>query len=147
MLDLGLAVAHHVLVFGLTIMLAMELAMLRGEKIDVARLARLDAGYGLTAALVVAVGVARVIWGAKGWVAYQDNPAFWAKMAAFGVIGLISILPTLTFLRWSRAAKADPHFQPLPRERMGATLWVRIEVGLLILLAVLAATMARWPLS
>jgi putative membrane protein len=89
-------------------MLAMELAILRGEKIDVARLARLDGGYGLTAALVVAVGVARVILGARGWVAWQDNPAFWAKMALFVAMGLISILPTLTFLRWSRAAKADP---------------------------------------
>lgn len=144
--DFGLAALHHALVFGLAVMLAMELAILRGESIDVRRLARLDGGYGLTAILVVAVGAARVIWGARGWEFYRDNPAFWTKMGLFAAIGLISILPTTAFLKWAREAKSDPAFQPDATQRAGAVRWVRLEIGLLLLLAVAAAAMARWPL-
>lgn len=144
--DFGLAALHHVLVFGLAVMLAMEMALLRSERIDVRRLARLDGGYGLTAVLVVLVGAARVAWGARGWGFYRDNPAFWTKIGLFAAIGLISILPTVAFLKWARAAKADPAFQPAPAQRMGAAVWVRLELGLLLLLVVAAAAMARWPL-
>lgn len=144
--DFGLAALHHALVFGLAVMLAMELAILRGERIDVRRLSRLDGGYGLTAVLVVLIGAARVVWGARGWEFYRDNPAFWTKMGLFAAIGLISILPTVAFLKWARAAKADPAFQPDAAQRAGAVRWVRLEIVLLLLLAVAAAAMARWPL-
>lgn len=146
MLDLILAIVHHLLVFGLAIMLAMELAWLRSDPVPVARLTKLDAGYGGVAALVVAVGVARVVWGAKGWVAYQDNPFFWAKVAIFAVIGLLSILPTLRFITWSRALKADAGFTPPATEVARVALRVRIEVLLLLPLVAFAAAMARWPL-
>ena len=146
MLDLGLAIVHHVLVFGLAVMLAMELAYLRADPVPTARLSRLDGGYGLVATLVFVLGVVRVVWGAKGWVAYQDNPFFWAKVATFAVIGLLSIAPTIQFIKWSRAAKADPAFRPLPAEVSRAAMWVRTEVLLLFPLVGFAAAMARWPL-
>ncbi len=142
--NLGLAIIHHVLVFGLAIMLAMELAMLRAGRIDVKRLGRLDGGYGLTATLVFAVGVARVIWGDKGWIFYQDNPFFWAKVATFVVIGLSSIAPTIAFVRWSRAVRADADFQPDAAAVKRVAGLVRVEVLLLFPLVGFAAAMARW---
>lgn len=144
MLDLTLAILHHILVFGLAVMLAMELAYLRADPVPVARLARLDAGYGGVATLVLVVGVARVVWGAKGWVAYQDNPFFWAKVATFLVIGLVSAAPTLRFLKWARSLKADPGFRPPATEVARAAAWVRIEVLLLFPLVGFAAAMARY---
>lgn len=141
--DLGLAVVHHVLVFGLAIMLAMELAYLRADPVPVTRLAKLDAGYGGVAVLVLIVGVVRVIWGAKGWVAYEGNPWFWAKIATFTVIGLISIMPTMRFIRWNRALKADAGFRPPAAEVAKTAMWVRIEVLLLFPLVGFAAAMAR----
>lgn len=144
MLDLTLAVAHHVLVFGLAVMLAMELALLRTDPVPVARLARLDAGYGGVAILVLIVGAARVVWGTKGWVAYQDNPWFWAKVATFLVIGLLSIMPTVRFLKWTRALKADAAFRPPAAEVARAAGWVRLEVLLLFPLVAFAAAMARF---
>ena len=143
MLDLTLAILHHLLVFGLAVMLAMELAYLRADAVPVARLARLDAGYGGVATLILIVGVARVIWGAKGWVAYQDNPWFWAKVATFLVIGLVSAAPTIRFLKWTRALKADPGFRPPTGEVVRAAGWVRLEVLLLFPLVGFAAAMAR----
>jgi putative membrane protein len=142
--DLGLAVVHHVLVFGLAIMLAMELAYLRADPVPVTRLAKLDGGYGAIAVLVLIVGVVRVIWGAKGWVAYEGNPWFWAKIATFTAIGLISILPTVRFIRWSRALKADAGFRPPAAEVAKAAMWVRLEVLLLFPLVGFAAAMARY---
>ncbi len=140
----GLAIVHHLLVFGLAIMLAMELAYLRGERVPVKRLAGLDGGYGATAVLVLLVGLARVVWGDKGWVFYQDNPFFWAKLATFVLIGVLSIAPTLAFLKWRRAARADPEFQPDAASVTRAAGLVRIEILLLFPLVAFAAAMARW---
>lgn len=140
----GLAIIHHLLAFGLVIMLAMELAYLRGDSVPVGRLTGLDAGYGGVAVLVFLVGAARVVWGEKGWDFYQTNPFFWAKMATFTVIGLLSIAPTIAFIRWARATKADPAFQPEAAEVARIAGLVRTEVLLLLPLAAFAAAMARW---
>ena len=140
----GLAIIHHLLAFGLVIMLAMELAYLRGDSVPIKRLAGLDAGYGGVAVLVFLIGAARVIWGEKGWVFYQTNPFFWAKLATFTVIGLLSIAPTVAFIRWARATKTDPSFQPAAADVKKIAGLVRIEVLLLLPLAAFAAAMARW---
>ena len=140
----GLAIIHHLLAFGLVIMLAMELAYLRGDTVPVKRLTGLDAGYGGVAVLVLLVGAARVVGGEKGWEFYQANPFFWAKIATFSAIGLLSIAPTIAFIRWGRAAKADPAFQPQAGDVRRMAGLVRIEVLLLLPLAAFAAAMARW---
>lgn len=143
--DLSLAILHHVLVFGLAVMMATELARLRpglaGE--EVARLARLDAGYGGTAGLIVAIGVLRVIFGVKGADYYIHNPWFWAKMATFAAIGLLSIPPTVTFLRWRKAQAAEPAFAPPDSEIARIRRFLVYQLGLLILVVAFAATMAR----
>jgi len=144
-LDLTLAVLHHILVFGLVAMLAIERTLLKAPVIEARRLAGLDGGYGLTAVLVLAVGVVRVIWGGKGWAFYEANPFFWAKLAIFTVIGLISILPTIAFIKWARAMKADSNWQPDVEAVANARRWVGIELLLIFPLVACAAAMARWP--
>jgi hypothetical protein len=61
MADLWLAIAHHVLVFGLVIMLSVQASLVREGmgRSDAARVARLDIGYGASAGLIVAVGLLR----------------------------------------------------------------------------------------
>ncbi len=145
MVDLVLAILHHMLVFGLVAMLAIERALLRGDTIDAVRLARLDAGFGATAGLVVAVGLCRVIWGGKGWAFYLENPFFWAKMGSFLALGLLSIAPTLLFLKWRKAAAGEAAFSPPAPELRRARTWLGLEALLLIPLLASAAAMARWP--
>ena len=145
MLDLILAILHHIAVFGLVAALALEGATLRAPIIDPARLVRLDAVFGATAVLVVVIGVCRVIWGGKGWAFYEANPFFWAKIGLFAAIGLISILPTLAFFRWRRAAAGDAAFTPPADALKRARLWVGLEALLLVPLLACAAAMARWP--
>src|SRR3546814_7634150 len=94
-------------------MLVAEAVLLRGD-IDASvlgRLAGLDAGYGVSAMLLLVVGLCRVFFGLKGWDFYLHNPWFHAKLGAFVLVGLMSILPTLRFLRWRKALRADPAFQ------------------------------------
>lgn len=145
MLDLILAVAHHLLFAGLIAMLAMELALLCLPAPPTARLAGLDAGYGATALLILAVGAGRVLWGGKGWAFYEANPFFWAKIATFALIGLISIRPTLLILKWRKAGRDAPGYVPPEGERSAARRAVGIEILLLLPLLGFAAAMARWP--
>ena len=44
-------------------------------------------------------GAARVIWGAKGMGWYLTNPLLHVKFTLFIVMGLLSIGPTLAYLR------------------------------------------------
>lgn len=140
----ALAIIHHVLVFGLVIILAMQLSGVRAQTLDLSRLSRLDAGYGMTAVLVIAIGIARVVWGEKGWDFYQTNPFFWAKIATYASIGLISIMPTLAFMGWSRARRQDANWQPDPIEIKRTAAWIRLEILLIFPLVAFAAAMARW---
>jgi putative membrane protein len=142
--DALLAWFHFVLAFVLVGALVAEVFILR-LPVDgrVARLlARVDLFYGISAALLIAVGVSRVIWGAKGWIYYQGQPFFWAKMATFAVIGLVSILPTVTFLRWRRAA-ASAAFAVPDAEVKRIRRYVIAETHLIALLLVFAVLMAR----
>lgn len=145
MLELTLAILHHIAVFGLVAALAMEGFALRAHAIDPARMVRLDAVFGATAVLVVAVGVSRVIWGGKGWAFYEANPFFWAKIGLFAAIGLISILPTLAFFRWRKAAAGDAAWTPLAADVKRVRLWIGLEALLLVPLLACAAAMARYP--
>ncbi len=144
--DLILAALHHVLVFGLVALVVAEGVLLRGDLSApvLERLARIDRSYGMTAVLIIVVGVLRVIFGAKGYGYYIGNPWFWAKMASFAAAGLLSIPPTLQFLKWSRAARRDPSFAPPPAEAAGALLYIRAESVFIVLILVFAATMARF---
>jgi putative membrane protein len=146
MADLWLAIAHHVLVFGLAIMLAIQAALLREGmgRADAARIARLDSAYGASAALIVVIGVLRVIYGVKGYQYYVGNVWFWAKMACFVGIGILSVPPTLRFREWQAAAKAQAGFAPPAQEIKRLRTYLKWEIRLLIPLVAFAAVMARY---
>lgn len=143
--DLHFAMAHHLLVFALAGVLAFELGAVRtgmGNK-DVLRVARADAWYGVLAAAILAVGFSRAIFAAKGWAYYSVNLFFWAKIMAFAIVGLLSILPTVAYLRWRRAARADAAFVPSGNDikRVKRILW--LEVSVFAFIPLFAAAMAR----
>jgi putative membrane protein len=146
MLDTTLAIAHHILFLGLVSMVSWELALMRPglSAGDLKRLAGVDAGYGLAALFLVGFGVARVLWAAKGPDYYAGNHWFWAKMAAFALVGLLSIPPTLAILRWRKAARADAGALPSPAEIRRVRPYLLAELALLLATASLAAVMARW---
>lgn len=146
MTDLALAIVHHLIVFGLAAVLAGELVLMRPAAMSpqtVKLLRRFDAAYGLLALAILAVGFLRVWYGAKGPDFYLHNHAFWAKIAAFAVVGLLSIKPTLRIAAWQKSLKADAAFMPSLEEvgKLRKTLLVEIHVFALI--PIFAAMMAR----
>jgi putative membrane protein len=143
--DWVLASLHHLAVFTLAAVLAAELAILTLD-IDskgIKRLAGVDAAYGASAAIVVIVGVARVIWGAKGYEYYLANHVFWTKMALFLIVGLLSIPPTLRYLAWRRRLRADPAFRPEVSEIVRMRWYLRAEAAFFLAIPGAAAAMAR----
>lgn len=143
--DAGLAWLHFIFAFLILGALSAELFMLRlPVNGSVAlRILRADLFYGIGSVLLILAGGARVLWGVKGWDFYSAEPFFWAKMGTFVVIGLLSIAPTRTFIRWAKAAKADATFVAPEAEVKAARRWVMIEVHLIALLLLFASLMAR----
>jgi putative membrane protein len=146
MSDFLLAAVHHLIVFGIASVLAAEIALMRPAAMSphtVRLLGRFDAAYGGLAMAILVVGFARVWFGAKGLDFYLHNPAFWAKIGAFLVVGLVSIRPTLRMLAWQKLLKADAGFMPPAQEIASLRRQLLIEIHVFALIPVLAAAMAR----
>jgi putative membrane protein len=143
--DLILAILHHLAIVSLIMLLGFEFAVLKPglSAKDLARVTRADAAYGATAGLVIVIGVCRVIWGLKGADYYLSNGWFWAKMASFLAIGLLSIPPTIALLRWRKASRLDAAFAPPDADIARLRGFIHAEMGLLALVVVFAAAMAR----
>src|ERR1700728_213347 len=118
MLDLSFAIAHHLLIFGIFGIICAEFWAVRPgvTSAAVARIASIDLWYGILAAAVIAVGFCRAIFAAKGWAYYSHNAFFWAKMATFALIGVLSLPPTFAFIRW-RNSSATPSDSEIGRVR------------------------------
>jgi putative membrane protein len=143
--DLVLAILHHLLILSLAGLLSIEIALvqpgLSGAKLK--DLGAIDAAYGATAGLILVVGFSRVFLGARGSAFYLENPVFWAKIAAFAVVGLLSILPTIAILKWRKQAKADPTFSPSAADVARARRVLVLELAVFALIPIFAAAMAR----
>ena len=143
--DLLLAIAHHLLIFALLALLVTEMMTVRPEMSTAAvlRVARLDMFYGAAAGLILIVGFARVFFGVKGAAFYLQNPVFWAKIAAFMVVGGLSVPPTLRIIGWRAAARSDPDFRPQSAEVRSVRRFMHWEGIVFFLIPVFAAMMAR----
>jgi putative membrane protein len=143
--DLVLAIVHHLLVFVLAGILVFEIGTvsvtMKGD--EILRVGHVDNWYGIVAGVIIIVGFIRAIFAAKGWAYYVINVFFWAKIATFVAVALLSIVPTVAIIRWRTALKSDAAFAP-PADavrRVRGYLWA--EAALFLLLPVFAAAMAR----
>ena len=143
--DLILAIAHHLAVFTLVAVFAVEFAAVRPglAASAIRQLGRIDAVYGAAAGIVVVIGIIRVVFGAKGWDYYAGNHMFWGKMIAFLLVGLLSLPPTLAIRRWSKGLTADAAYVPPASEIAASRRFIHLQAGFLVLVPVFAAAMAR----
>ncbi len=143
--DALLAWLHFLCIFGLFATLSCEALLLRPRFIAQAAgwIWRVDVAYFATAILVLASGLSRAVWGAKGWTFYAHNLFFHLKLGTFLVVGLLSIAPTRRFLLWARAVRDDPAFQVAETELRATRRRVMISLHLLTLMPLFAAFMAR----
>ncbi len=145
MIDLILAIAHHLAVFTLVGIFAAEFALLRpgieGKRLN--QLGAVDAAYGAAAGLVIIVGIIRVIFGAAGWEYYAGNWVFWAKMLAFVLMGIASIPGTMAIAKWRKSAKVETGFVPPAGEVAAAQRFLWLQVAIFAFIPSFAAAMAR----
>ena len=107
------------------------------EAFQIKKLLVLDLVFRLSALWVIGIGI--LLWFKVGNVPefYSQNPVFHIKLWLFGIVGLISILPTLFFLK---NRKCNEKIIPVPGYIVGI---IRSELILLLCIPVLAAAMAK----
>ncbi|KHK56204.1 membrane protein [Ralstonia sp. A12] len=144
-LDALLAYLHYISIFTMIVFLTAEAVVLRPDMTPEIRkrLARYDAVFGFAALAILVTGLLRVFYGAKGYAFYVHNPVFHVKVGLFILVGLISIIPTITILRWNKQGKTLPDFVPTPGEIAKTRRWVMIESHLIIFIPLAAVLMAR----
>lgn len=109
-LEALLAYAHILAILTMVVFLASEAALCRVQWLNAAvveRLVNIDMVYIASAIAVLLTGLARTFWGVKGTAWYWTNPLLHVKVTLFVVIVLLSIKPTLMFLRWRRVLRAN----------------------------------------
>ena len=139
------AFLHHLAAFTLVASLAVEMVVIGGElTLEAARKLRLaDLAYGISAGLLLIVGLARVFHFEKGATYYFHTWTFIAKLALFVTIGLVSIIPTVEFLSWRRSvALGKPPAVSATRVRMLRSI-IHLELAGVVLILLFAAMMAK----
>ncbi|MDO9237011.1 MAG: DUF2214 family protein [Aquabacterium sp.] len=145
MLESWLAYVHIASILALVVFITSEAALCRHEWMNAAvvrRLARLDLIYLFAAIAVLLTGLARTYWGVKGWAWYWHQPLLHTMVGLFAVMGLISIKPTLSFIRWRKQLDADGSL-PAEAEIKKVRRLIMIEAHLLLFIPLAATMLAR----
>lgn len=138
MTDILLAYLHYLCIFTAFGLLLAELLLLPTARWRL--LGRVDIVYFIAAIGILATGLGRVFLGFKPAAYYWHEPWFHALWVTFLLIGLLSIVPTLHFLRWS---KAGPDFVPDPKALRHVRGHLQLEILLFAIAPIFAILMAR----
>jgi putative membrane protein len=106
---------------------------------------RLDIIYGGSAALVLVTGIMR-IYLEKGVTYYMQSGAFHALLGLFIVVALLSIYPTVVFLRWRAATRAGRGQRLEPGQFKKLQMIMRLEMTLVLVAPFFASWMAHGSL-
>ncbi|HEX2583606.1 MAG TPA: DUF2214 family protein [Steroidobacteraceae bacterium] len=139
------AAAHFIAVFGIVATIFFEWMTISPTPsyIEARRLQLCDRWYGLSAVVILVVGFARVFHFEKGKAFYFANPFFHAKLGLFVLIGLLSIFPTVRFIKWGAQTKQG--LPPVVTQHEYKTIKALLSVQLVLLIgmAFCASFMAR----
>ncbi|MFT4267333.1 MAG: DUF2214 family protein [Xenophilus sp.] len=144
-LEAILAYLHILAILTMVVFISSEAALCRVEWMNakvVERLARVDLVYGIAAVAVLATGVARTVWGVKGTSWYWTHPLLHVKLTLFVIVGVMSVFPTLSYLRWRRRLRADGTL-PAEAEVRRTRRLVMVQAHLIALIPLFAVFLAR----
>jgi putative membrane protein len=103
---------------------------------------RLDIVYGGSATLVLVTGIIRMFL-EKGVAYYNHHVAFHILFGIFVIAALLSIYPTVIFLRWRSDTRAGRGQQLAHDQFSKLQMIVRMEMALLLLAPFFATWMAH----
>ena len=101
------------------------------------KLVRIDGVYGLSAVVVLLTGLSMWFWVGKPASFYTGNGLFHLKVTAFVLVALLSIYPTVYFIRQNKLALVEY------RIPVKITHLIRLQLGILLFVPLLAVLMAR----
>jgi putative membrane protein len=103
---------------------------------------RLDIVYGVSAMIVLVTGIVRMFL-EKGAAYYNHQIAFHILVGIFVIVGLLSIYPTVIFLRWRSDSVAGRGQQLAQAQFSKLQMVLRLEMTLLLLAPLFATWMAH----
>ncbi|MEL6924636.1 MAG: DUF2214 family protein [Bacteroidota bacterium] len=141
-LELFIRYLHFISLFTLVASLVGEHLLIRKEMMrsELTRMATLDGIYGLSA--IVAVGAGLTLWFAVGKPAefYSKNWIFHLKVGLAILMGVLSIWPTVFYIRNRRKKEQADESIAIPRY---VFILLRIQILLLLFIPLCAVLMAR----
>lgn len=139
-----MATLHHIAAFTMTACLVYEFIALRKSisSVEVRRIQQVDLWYGISAGVLLVAGLLRVFIFEKGASYYGANPLFWVKMALFVLVGILSIYPTIRYIRWGNVTE-DKNLELPDDEYKRIRLLLNLEVIGIALILFAAPAMAR----
>ena len=139
------AFIHHAAAFLLVAALMVELVVLRNELTTASArsVLRMDMVYGIAALVLLIAGFVRVFYTEKGAAYYFASGSFLVKLTLFIVVGLLSIYPTMQFMRWRKALREQrlPDFDAATRRKV--RMLIHIQLTLVFVIILMAIMMAR----
>jgi putative membrane protein len=144
-LDAVLAYLHFIAIFVLFAFLATQAILIRGplDERAIRLIGRTDLWYGGASVMVLLTGFLRLGLGAKGADFYLHSWPIYVKVGLFLVVGIMSIYPTLAYIRWRRALDHDPAWRVPGEEHKRMRRIVMSEIHLAALIPIFAVIMAR----
>jgi putative membrane protein len=138
-----IATLHYIAVFLLVgaVFAQMYLLKLPPNADTVRGIARTDIVFGIGAVAILITGFGNAAH-AKGMAYYFHNGAFHLALTLFIVSGLLSIAPTIRYLRWKKAVNAGLP-GPSEAEWKAQRKWPHIHLTLFAIIAACMAMMAR----
>jgi len=139
------AFLHHLTAFTLVAAIAVEFVLIRQELTlaSARKLLATDAVLGVSATLLLFVGLLRVVYLEKGGTYYFGNHAFLTKLVLFILLALLSAIPTVEFLSWRAVLKAGQVPQPTAKKLRMITGVIHAELTGIVIILLCAAIMAR----
>jgi putative membrane protein len=144
-LDAVLAYFHYIAIFMLFAYLVAESMIIKRtlDPVNILRIGKIDLIYGGLAVAVLITGFLRLAYGAKGADFYLQAWPIYVKIGLFLLVGMISVYPTLAFVRWRRYLAHDPAWRVPPDEQRRIRRLITIELHLVGMIPVFAVVMSR----
>ena len=140
-----MAFLHHLFAFTLVACVVYEFIAYRKNMSieEIRRIQRVDLAYGISAGLLLMIGLLRVFFFEKGVNFYIHNSFFWVKMIAFIIVALLSIDPTIRYIRWNKLLSQNQALEISDAEYKRTRLLLRLEIIGIAIILFAAPMMAR----
>lgn len=144
-MSLFLAFLHHLAAFTLVAALVIELVLTKDDLVvnSARRILLADLAFGISAGIVLVLGLLRVVYFEKGASYYFHSVPFVAKLSLFLMVGLLSIYPTMEFLSWRVSVKQGQAPAVADRKMRAIRSIIHWELVGVVLIILCAALMAK----